>query len=102
MLRILVFVVFLSSACAGKQAAAPSAAPPAAQAAPAQAPNLADGQIQSDVERIFTVANADKGPSLGPSTAKVTLDVCSDFECPFCARLVPTVHELAENYGELV
>jgi protein-disulfide isomerase len=103
MRRISLLVLLLSCACAAKQSPAPSAAPKAAAKAPTvEAPNLADGQVQSGVERIFEVANLDAGPSFGPTTAKVTLDVCSDFECPFCARLVPTLHELKENYGELV
>jgi protein-disulfide isomerase len=66
----------------------------------------------SDVERIYTLAPSAHTPytlapsahtpKLGPDTAKVKLEVCSDFQCPFCARLEPTLHELVENYGELI
>jgi protein-disulfide isomerase len=103
MRRFLAAVLLLSSACAGKQDPAP------APAAPAPAPVSAGAEAAppasepgSGVERIFLLANGDRGPSFGPKTAKVMLDVCSDFECPFCARLVPTLHEIEENYGELV
>jgi protein-disulfide isomerase len=54
------------------------------------------------VERIFSIAPSESAPSIGRADAKVTLEVCSDFECPFCSRLVPTLHELVENYGELI
>jgi protein-disulfide isomerase len=55
-----------------------------------------------EVERIYDIAPSATAPKIGKADAKVVLQVCSDFECPFCARLVPTVHELVENYGELI
>jgi protein-disulfide isomerase len=36
----------------------------------------------------------------GPATAKVTIVACSDFQCPFCARVEPTLDELAKMYGD--
>ncbi|MGI8958743.1 MAG: DsbA family protein [Bryobacteraceae bacterium] len=33
------------------------------------------------------------GPSFGPSNAKVTLVVFSDFECPYCRELAKTLHD---------
>lgn len=41
-------------------------------------------------------------PKRGGESAKVTALVCSDFECPYCARLKPTLDELEQNYGELL
>jgi protein-disulfide isomerase len=38
-------------------------------------------------------------PSFGPSDAKVTLVVFSDFQCPFCRRAVATVKALEARYG---
>jgi protein-disulfide isomerase len=33
-------------------------------------------------------------PSRGPANAKVTIQMFSDFECPFCKRAAETMHEL--------
>ena len=54
------------------------------------------------VERLYQISKTDNAPALGPADAKVTLELCSDFQCPYCAQLGPTVHELHENYGELL
>jgi protein-disulfide isomerase len=34
----------------------------------------------------------------GPKVAKVTVAVFSDFQCPFCARVEPTLKQIAETY----
>src|SRR3954454_17105145 len=88
----------------------PKEAPKAANTAPGQeqAPGVsqlelaAQAAAQSSVERVYVLAPMDKPPSLGSANAKVKIEVCSDFQCPFCARIVPTIHDLTENYGELV
>jgi protein-disulfide isomerase len=41
-------------------------------------------------------------PSKGPATAKVTLQVFSEFQCPFCKRVEPTLQELAKEYGNKI
>ena len=42
------------------------------------------------------------GPAKGPATAPVTIVEFSDFECPFCARVVPTLDQVKEKYGDQV
>jgi protein-disulfide isomerase len=37
-------------------------------------------------------------PRKGPKNAKVTLVEFSDFQCPFCSRVVPTIKEITEKY----
>jgi protein-disulfide isomerase len=48
-----------------------------------------------DVER-FKVPL--EGPSKGPATAKVNIVEFSDFQCPFCSRVVPTIEQIEKAY----
>jgi protein-disulfide isomerase len=41
-------------------------------------------------------------PSLGRASAPVTLIEFSDFQCPFCQRVAPTLKRLRETYGDKV
>jgi protein-disulfide isomerase len=41
-------------------------------------------------------------PALGSKTAPVTVVVWSDFQCPFCGRVEPTLQQLREQYGSKV
>lgn len=41
-------------------------------------------------------------PVLGPKTAKVTIVMFGDFECPFCAKVQPTLKELRRDYGDRI
>ncbi|MBM7117499.1 DsbA family protein [Archangium primigenium] len=61
----------------------PRAAPQAAEA-PAQAYRKVD--VPND------------SPSFGPKDAKVTIVEWSDFECPFCGRVGPTLKQIKETY----
>ena len=42
------------------------------------------------------------GPSQGPANAPVTIVEFSDFQCPFCSRVVPTLNQVKEKYGDKV
>ncbi len=72
------------------QLEAGKAAPPAPEGAPAAAPAV--------------VANIDIGaaPVKGPKNAPVTIVAFSDFQCPFCSRVVPTLHDIEKQYGNKV
>ena len=37
-------------------------------------------------------------PCVGPKNAKVTVIEFSDFQCPYCGRVVPTVHKIIDTY----
>jgi protein-disulfide isomerase len=41
-------------------------------------------------------------PAKGPETAPVTIVEFSDFECPFCSRVVPTLEQIRAKYGDQV
>ena len=56
-------------------------------------------EIQVSLPRQRTQIEA-VGPSLGPASAPVTLVEFSDFQCPFCARAVPTLKALREKYPD--
>jgi protein-disulfide isomerase len=43
-----------------------------------------------------------EAPSQGPADAKVTVEVWSDFQCPFCAKGAATAKQLREKYGDKV
>jgi protein-disulfide isomerase len=49
------------------------------------------------------VAVADGGsPSKGPKTAAVTIIEFSDFQCPYCSRVEPTLKQLQDKYGDKI
>ena len=45
------------------------------------------------------VAVEPAGPSIGPADAPVTIVEFSDFECPFCAALQPTLERVKAEYA---
>src|SRR3984893_12465722 len=49
-------------------------------------------------DQMFKVALGD-APQLGSADAKVTIVEWSDFQCPFCSRVVDTLREIEKNYG---
>ncbi|UCF20671.1 MAG: thioredoxin domain-containing protein [Gemmatimonadota bacterium] len=61
-----------------------------------------DKEISFFLEPFRVVLNNEGSPALGPADAPVTVVEFSDFECPFCRRFKPIVHELRENYGDQV
>jgi protein-disulfide isomerase len=49
-----------------------------------------------------TVDVAATDPAKGPATAPITIVEFSDFQCPFCARVNPTLDEVRKVYGDKV
>jgi len=63
--------------------------PPAPQVPPARPAAPANVEVE-----------VGDSPARGPADAPVTLVAFSDFECPFCARVTPTLTQLEEEYGD--
>ena len=59
----------------------------------------ADVVILIEQERVKVAA---VGASLGPADAPVTIVEFSDFQCPYCARVVPTIKKIANAYPDSV
>jgi protein-disulfide isomerase len=50
----------------------------------------------------FEVALSDGDPSIGSAKAPVTIIEFSDFQCPFCLRVAPTLKKIRATYGDKV
>jgi protein-disulfide isomerase len=50
----------------------------------------------------YAVSASPDDPSRGPANAPVTIVEFSDFQCPFCSRVVPTLKRIEEQYGPKV
>jgi protein-disulfide isomerase len=67
----------------------------------ADEPALTDADVEKiavKVPRQRVPAVTAQNPSKGPANAKVTLQVFSDFECPFCVRSAPTLADVEERF----
>ncbi len=54
-----------------------------------------------DPDRVYKV-NIVNAPARGPENAAVTLVEFSDFQCPYCARVGPTLEQIEKEYGDRV
>ncbi|MFP2929817.1 DsbA family protein [Pyxidicoccus sp. 3LG] len=61
----------------------------------------AKAHAHADSTPLAATPRAD-APSVGPRDAAVTVEVWSDFQCPFCARGASLVGELRQKYGDKV
>jgi protein-disulfide isomerase len=61
-----------------------------------------DHKVVRALEPLRFSVDAAGRPSLGPSSAPVTLVVFSDFQCPYCRKFNATVSEVTKKYGDKV
>lgn len=65
-------------------------------AAPAEEPE----EEEEDVSAVVHLVPVGDSPVRGKDTALVTLVMFSDYQCPFCRRVTPTIEKLAAQYGD--
>ena len=58
-------------------------------------------EVALDAPRVEIVVEASE-PSKGPANAPVTIVEYSDFQCPYCSRVVPTLDQIAKAYPDKV
>ena len=56
-------------------------------------------EVRSYLEPMRVKVEVAGAPSKGPVDAPVTLIEFSDFQCPFCSRVIPTLKRIEESYG---
>ena len=69
--------------------------------AAAQAPPAAPGKPSIDYNKIHNIPDLNS-PIRGNAKAPVTVVEFSDFECPYCSKLQPTLKQVLEAYPDKV
>jgi len=59
-----------------------------------------DEEEEADV--VYDLPVPSRAPSRGSPTARVVVQIFSDFQCPFCARVEPTLDALVARFGDRV
>src|SRR5262245_26436631 len=65
-------------------------------------PSAAAKEIAGAGDGIDRVRVPLEGAAKGPADAKVNIVAFSDFQCPFCSRVVPTLAQIEKEYGKQV
>jgi len=68
-------------------------------ATPPERPQPQQQAAQADPNALYKVPLG-LSPAKGPKTAKVTMVVFSDFQCPYCGRVETALRELEQGYGK--
>lgn len=66
------------------------------------APKGRDEQPKQDDKTVWKVAVHENDPVNGPATAPITIVLFSDFQCPFCSKVEPTLEEVRKAYPDKV
>ena len=74
----------------------------AQNAAGGDPPDTGQTQPPASTEPGRVEVSADDDPSIGPDDAPVQIIEFSDFQCPYCARAVPTIKQVIDEYGDQV
>jgi protein-disulfide isomerase len=58
----------------------------------------AGGGAAPEADRVYDIPVPARAPTRGPASAPVTIQIFSDFQCPFCDRVRPTVEQILQQY----
>jgi protein-disulfide isomerase len=96
----LVFAIVAGVGCgdAADTPAPPAAAPAAAPSAPPAAAPAAPPVAQAAEPERFRIPVTPAEPARGADAPRVTIVEFSDFQCPFCTRVEPTIEAVLKEY----
>ncbi|HEY3234825.1 MAG TPA: thioredoxin domain-containing protein, partial [Polyangiaceae bacterium] len=63
---------------------------------------MKEGKEPPPAEKKEVPPPASDSPTLGSAGAKVVIQEWSDFQCPFCKRVTPTLKQLEQEYGSKI
>ncbi|MDI1447357.1 thioredoxin domain-containing protein [Polyangium sp. 6x1] len=66
---------------------------------PEDRPGFAGSTAPAEDKTVWRVP-VDGSPVRGKNTALVTLVMFTDFQCPFCVKVTPTIEQLTRDYGD--
>jgi protein-disulfide isomerase len=98
---LLAIVMAIGGFALGHVVGSRSATDGGAEGGAAEEAQAADVEVAGDIER-YKIAVTDAQPSKGPKDALVTIVEFSEFQCPFCARVLPTTKQITDTYGDKV
>ena len=61
-----------------------------------------DGKLPPPPERKEVAASGSASPFRGNAAAPVVIQIFSDFQCPFCKKVTPTLAEIEKEFGKQV
>lgn len=63
--------------------------------------SIRTAQEAEAMQKFRTLVGANT-PTMGPANAKVTIVEISEFQCPYCGKVQPTLNELRTEYGNKI